>query len=428
MAMSTATASLLRDRHFMTLLVARTLAMLGFAFAPVALAFGILDLPDGTALMLSTVLGFQLAPHVILVLFGGVIADRHPRAYLIAIGEGGVGVCWAAIGYLLLIGFTPLWLLCLFAAGTGIFGSVVYPALTGIIPDLVPVEHLTEGNSWLQLGNATAKLVGIVSGGAVVVWLGGGWALVWAAGVYIVSALLTLTLPKLSTTASKAESMWRQLRDGWDEFASQQWLWVVVLAWGTMYFFFEAMVGVMGPFVSKIDLGGAAGWTMILAGQAVGAMIGVAVSLAWRPKRPLLVGIAFSAVFCGLPGILLGFTLPLWMVVISTVGLGFSFELFTVYWMTAMQLKVSPQALSRVGAYDAFGSILLGPLGLVAAGPAIEAFGVHPSLVFCGVVCTAILGAGILSPGIRHLELNWANADGEVDSSRKAVGIDDPRG
>jgi MFS family permease len=383
--------------------------MLVFAFAPVALAFGILDLPQGTAAMLSMVLGFQLVPQVILVLFGGVVADRHPRAYLIAIGEGGVGLCLGVIGLLLLTGYTPLWLLCVFAAGTGVFGSVVYPALTGIIPDLVPPEQLKEGNSWLQLGNATAKLFGIVSGGAVVVLLGGGWALETAAGIDLLSAILTLTLPKKSNTASRSESMLRQLREGWGEFTSQQWLWVVVISWGLMYFFFEAMVGVMGPFVSKLDLGGAAGWTTILAGQGVGAMLGVVVALLWRPKHPIRIGMGLSAV-CGVPGILLGLTIPLWIVVISAVALGFAFQLFTVYWMTALQLKVPPQALSRVGAYDAFGSILLGPLGLVAAGPAIEAFGVHPSLIFCGVICILIVGAALLSPDVRHVELNWEDS------------------
>jgi MFS family permease len=397
---------LLHDRNYMVLLVGRTLAMLAFAFAPVALAFGILALAEGTAVMLSAVLACQLGPHVVLTLFGGVIADRHSRALLIAAGECGVGLCWGGIGLLMLFGHTPMWALCLLAAGCGVFGSVVYPALTGIIPDLVPAGHLTEGNAWLQLGNATARLVGMVSGGAVVVLLDGGYALLTACGLYVVSAALMLTLPRESRSADRSESMVVQLRDGWTEFSSRQWLWVGVVSWGLMYFFFEGTVGVLGPELANLELGGAGAWTAVLAGEALGAMVGVAVSMFWRPRHPIFVGMSLS-VLCGVPGILLGVSAPLWTVVTAAVLMGFGFELFTVYWLTTMQLEVPPQALSRVGAYDAFGSILLGPLGLVAAGPASEAFGVHLSLIVSGLLCVAIIALALLAPEVRKISPDY---------------------
>jgi len=56
--------SLLRDRRFALLLSARTISILGSSFTPVALAFGVLDLPGATARTLSVVLAAQAVPLV----------------------------------------------------------------------------------------------------------------------------------------------------------------------------------------------------------------------------------------------------------------------------------------------------------------------------------------------------------------------------
>ncbi|MDR1768006.1 MAG: MFS transporter [Propionibacteriaceae bacterium] len=402
MALRTGSFRLLANRHYLTLFAARTLAMLAVAFTPVALAFGILNLPGGSATDLSTVLACQLGPAVLAVLFGGVVADRYSRARLIALGEAAMGVGWLAMGGLLLTGSVQLAPLCAFAALVGVASAVTYPALTGIIPDLVAEDELTEANAMLQGAAATARLLGVVLGGAVVAFVGGGVALAAAGGGYLLSAVLVLLLPKASRTAGASASMLRQLREGWGEFSSRQWLWVIVVAWGVMYMFFEAAIGVVGPVIAKLDLGGAMGWTIVLTGEAGGAIAGILVSMFWRPRRPIMVGCAL-ALTSGLPGILLGLHWPLALIVVAAVLMGFGFEMFSVYWLTTMQLEVPPESLSRVASYDAFGSLLLGPLGLVLAGPATDAFGAHPLMVFCSLACVAVIGLALLSPGVRSV-------------------------
>ena len=81
--------TLLRDRRFAFLFSARTLSMLGIAFAPVALAFGILDLPGATPTTLSLVLAAEAVAVVVFTLAGGVIADRYPRHRVLQAAELG---------------------------------------------------------------------------------------------------------------------------------------------------------------------------------------------------------------------------------------------------------------------------------------------------------------------------------------------------
>ena len=396
------TRELLANQPFLVLLAARTLAMLGMAFAPVALAFGVLGLPGADAGTLSAVLAAQTIPLVVFMLAGGVVADRYPRALVLSGGQLVAAVAWAAIGMMLLTGFTPLWLLCTAAAFAGLAGATVYPALTGIIPDLVPTHLLRQGNAWLSMGASTARLGGVVAGGAVVVWLGGGWALVVAGGLYLVASALSGLLPRGGRLAEPGDSPLQQLREGWGEFRSRQWLFVCVLQWAVMLMVLHASQGVLGPVVAKAELGGAPGWTMVLSGEAVGAILGVGVALLWHPRRPILVAtlLTFTA---AAPQLLLGASAPLWLVVLAAFAMGVGFELFGVLWMTTMQHEVPAESLSRVASYDALGSLMLGPVGLLLAAPAAAVFGVHQALISTGLVSLATTLFALAFPEVRRL-------------------------
>ena len=87
MPASVSARALLGNRPFLTLLAARTISMLGMAFSPVALAFGVLRMPGADAGTLSLVLAAQTTPLVVFMLVGGVIADRYPRALVLRWGE-----------------------------------------------------------------------------------------------------------------------------------------------------------------------------------------------------------------------------------------------------------------------------------------------------------------------------------------------------
>ncbi len=402
MPASSQTRELLADAPFAVLLTARTISMLGMAFAPVALAFGILALPGADAGTLSIVLAAQTIPLVVFMLVGGVIADRYPRSLVLLWGQLLAAASWSGIGAMLLTGHPPLWLLCIAAAIAGMSGAAVYPALSGIIPDLVPAHLLQQGNALLSMGASSARFVGLVASGAVVVLVGGGWAMIVAGALYLVAAGLSSVLPRGGSLAQPEENPLRQLADGWSEFRSRQWLFVCVLQWAVLVMVLHASQGVLGPVVAKAELGGASGWTAVLAGEALGAIIGVGIAMAWRPKRPILVAtlLTFTA---AAPQLLLGFSAPLWVVVVSAFFMGIGFDLFGVLWMTTMQHEVPAESLSRVASYDALGSLMLGPVGLLLAGPAAALFGAHTALVGTGLVSIATTIFALSFPDVRRL-------------------------
>ncbi|MDR2619671.1 MAG: MFS transporter [Propionibacteriaceae bacterium] len=415
LAVRASNLELLRHRPFTVLLAARTLNMLGFSFEPVALAFGILQLTGNDKTFLSLVLVAQTFPEVLLALFGGVIADRLPRVWVLRVGQSVNFVSWASMGVLMLLDVRSLWAYCSLAVLGGIASSVIYPALTGIIPEVTPPQFLQQGNSWLAMGMSIAKLFGLIAAGAVVAFLGGGVAMVIAGSVYFCGVVLTMLLPPLPAPAGTSESMLKQLAAGWGEFRSRQWLWVTILSFSVIVMMLEAAHGVLGPYLSETELGGPQAWAKVLAGEASGAIIGVLVSFLWRPSRPIFAGVMLL-LFWAFPTTLLGLSAPLWSAVLAMFCAGFGNQIFSVQWATTLQTQVPPDRLSRVAAYDAFGSICLGPLGLIIAAPVSSLIGIHQTMIACGVVMFIATAATLCAPGVRAVRATArvASIDGKL--------------
>ncbi|XVQ86070.1 MFS transporter [Microbispora siamensis] len=397
---------LLRDRRFALLLAARTISVLGTAFAPVALAFGVLGLPGATATTLSAVLTAEALPMVLFMLVGGVIADRLPRHRVMMAGETLNAAAYFSLAAMMLTGWTPLPALVTASAVSGIAAAVLFPALTGIIPDVVPADRLQTANALLGLGQNISRVAGLVLSGAAVVLLGGGWALTASGAMFAVAAVLIalLRLTPAERAAGGGHSVLAELRDGWREFVSRQWLWVVVAQFSILVMALQAAHGVLGPLVAKQSLGGAPAWSAVLAGEAVGMIVGVVVTLRLRPRRPILVATLLTFPTAA-PYVLLGLSAPLWTVVGGAFVMGVCFDIFGVLWQTTMQREIPAESLSRVSSYDALGSLMFGPLGLLLAGPVAITVGPRPALVACGAVIILVTLAALLAPGVRGLRV-----------------------
>ena len=192
------------------------------------------------------------------------------------------------------------------------------------------------------------------------------------------------------------------LKRGWHEFSSRQWIWVVVLQFSMLGLLFQACFGVLGPVLADTELGGAGPWAWVLAGDAVGMVLGVLIAMRIRPSRPILLGVLLTSL--ATPTFLaLGLGAPLWIVVLLAVVMGMAFDVFGVLWNTTMQSLVPAEALSRVAAYDAFGSLMFGPIGLLLAGHAVVWWGARPSMIGAALLMLVTVVLALLSPEVRRL-------------------------
>ncbi|MER7894480.1 MFS transporter [Micromonospora sp. NPDC094482] len=413
-----------RRRDYGLLVAARGISTFGAGIGPVALAFGLLTLPGGGPIALSLVLTSHAVPQLLLVLIAGTLADRLPRPRLLVAAESVAGVAWAAIGIMLVTSAAPTVVLAGGAALAGIAAAVVGPALTGLVPDIVPAERLRSANSTLKTATHAARLAGFAAAGPTVALIGPGYALLINAGTFLVAAALAACLQPSRPVAPSDSGMVRDLRDGWREFSSRQWLWVLVSAYSFNYAVVTAVTGVLGPLAARAYLGGATAWSLILTAQGMGTVVG-AVGARWvDPARPALAATALFPTLA-VPMMLMAGATPLSLVVLGAGAGGVAAGLVSVLATTVMQQRVPAAALSRVSAYDWLGSLALTPLALALAGPAAEAFGLRLTLAACGVIVLIASIAAIGAPQVRALR--------RFDSSRQQTNLavlatENPRG
>lgn len=390
-------------KRFWIFLSARTVSVLGSAFGPIALAFGVLSLPGTTTATLGLVLAAQGVPQLALLLLGGVIGDRFPRNLVLVVAEVVSGLAYAGLATMLLTGYAPIALLCAAAFVAGAASALLLPSLTGTVADLVPADSLQRANGQLRLGTNSARIAGVVAAGAVVVWLGPGVALIVDAATYFVAAALLSVLRLPGAAVAGRRDLLGDLRTGWQEFSSRSWLWSTVIAAAMINAASTAAFGVLGPALAKDRLGGALAWSLVLAGYSVGMLAGVVVAIRFKPRRPLPTAVLFAPLLA-LPLLALGFRAPLPVIVLAAVCAGVATDIFGVLWDTTMQTEVPANALSRVSSYEYLVSLSLKPVGAVVAGLIAAELGPAAGLLlFGGLIVLAAAGA-LTQPAVRRHE------------------------
>jgi MFS family permease len=403
----------LANRNFRLLLADRLLAPGSVAFSMVGVSFAVLDATGSTA-DLSYVLAAQIAPCLVFLLIGGVIADRVAPQKVIVAANLMVAAGEATFGLLVLTGHpgVPVMIGLESLTGTGI--ALFYPASTALLPKLVPTGQLQEANAISRLAMNGATMAGAALAGLCVAALGPGWALL-ACGAGMtgtVPLLLAIRVPARDRAAGHAPSMLREIREGWAEFRSHTWLWVTVLQFTVVLFAWYGGFQVLGPAVAKAHLGGPVAWGLITAAEAVGLIAGGLVALRWSPRRPVRF-VALIGAALGIPSLSLALLLPLPVICITSFGLGVGSELMMVVWNVTMATKIPSDKLARVSAYDALGSVMGMPAGALAAGPIAAAIGV-PSTQFGAAAITLLAGAlALVSRDVRRLRAGPPAEPGE---------------
>jgi MFS family permease len=135
----------------------------------------------------------------------------------------------------------------------------------------------------------------------------------------------------------------------------------------------------LGPVVAKQDLGGAAAWGTVLAAFGAGGVLGGATAIRTNPRRPMLVVVATGPIFA-FPLALLAAHAQTPALAVAAFFCGFVVTLGNAIWESTLQRHIAPDEMSRVSAYDWFGSLAFYPIGLALWGPISGQIGIYPSL------------------------------------------------
>lgn len=391
----------LRHRAYRLVWLGRATSSMGDRLIYIAFAFAVLHV-GGSASQLGLVLGLGVTVRIVLLLAGGVWADRLPRQLVMLTADGVRGTVEAALAILLITGHATLWQLAvgwlLHSAAESFFG----PASEGLVPQLVPKEDIQQANALLELTSNVPAIFGPVLSGLLIAAFGTGWVFALDAATFAASAIC-LSLVRLPPRVAKAqESFLRELKEGWDAVRSRAWYWQNLIThalWNFGFPFFQ----VLGPVVAIKHLGGADAWGLISGASGLGYVLGSVLVLRWKPRRPLIVGNA-GLVLGGIPIVLLAIPTSTWPIAIALFTSSFGLALLNTLWGSVVQARIPEEVLSRVSSWDWLISLVINPVGLAIAGPMAVLLGVRTTLLV-GAALVAIPNALVcFVPSVRAIE------------------------
>ena len=264
--------ALLRARNFRVFYAGYVTSLLGSAMSIVAITFAVLRIGADVS-ELGLVLAARTVPQVVVLLAGGVAADRFGRRTVMLLADSARCAAQAAFAVTLVLGGREIWLFMICSAVVGTAEGVFGPALSALTVEISPAEELGNANALVGLAGSATNIAGPALAGVLVAATGPGVVVAIDAVSYAASvlALARLRIPAVSRAAGR--SVLRDLGDGWREFRAHRWLtpttlqftFINMLVWGPFL--------IVGPLLVSRSAGGPAAWGGVMAGYGPAASL-----------------------------------------------------------------------------------------------------------------------------------------------------------
>ncbi len=392
--------AVLRHRDVRIFISARFISTLGSSIAPIALVFAVLDVSDAASAV-GIVLAARSIPNIVFLLVGGVISDRLPRKLVLIAANSVCALTQALAAVLVLSGDAQIWQLAVIEAVNGIAAAFVLPAMVGILPSILDRSELPQANAVSGFARSIALIGGGAVAGVIVGLTSPGIGLAVDALTFGLGALLLslLTVPRIERSAS---SMLHDLRVGWTEFISRQWVWTVVAGFLVLNMVFTACYSTLGPVIAD-DTFGRVGWGAVSACFGAGLIAGGIVMIRLKPRYPVRIGM-FGMLSIVPMYVCLALAPHTVVIAGAAFVVGLGFELFGIGWETALGQHIPLDKLSRVSSYDMLGSFVAGPIGQLSVGYLAALTSAKAVELYGAAVHVVVVIAVLLVPSVWRLQ------------------------
>ena len=385
------------------LFIARFISNFGNGMGPIALAFGILALPNGSANMLGLVLGTTTVVFLIMAPFGGVIADKYGRARMVGLTDMAAGLVLFIQVFYFANGNVPIAVLLITNGFFGLMWGIFWPAFSGLMPAVLPEAGLQKGNALNAFMTNAGVILGAAAAGLLIDVFGVAFTLAIDAASFFISGVMIFTFRHLTPRAEHTENtMLDDLLHGWRVFLSFRWIVIIVGAFSFIVMCWAAAENVLGPLIALEHFNGPKSWSFVITAESAGLIVGSIIAIKVKPKYPLrfLMLSSFTITFyiwsLAKPQSLL-------MIAFGAFLFGITLDLWGTLWNTALQRKVPRDSLSRVSSFDAMGSMMFRPIGLAIAAPLSTLLGIENFLQILAAITVVAIIVPLLDPQVRNM-------------------------
>lgn len=362
-------------RDFRLLWLGKSVSLLGDQLYLVALPWLTWQL-TGSGLALGTVLMAEALPRMLLMLAGGVLADRwSPRRVMLVTNA----IRAALASVLAVLTFAhALWLplLYAFAFAFGIADAFFQPAMLAFMPRTLDEERLHAGNALLQATAQLSTIVGPALAG-IVIALGATWMAIAAdAATFVFTAILLARIPDRPHTDTVPSSPPGRLLD--EMIAGLRLLWTDPQMRLFMLLIMAIDLLLAGPTTTGIPIlaqrfgDGVGPFSAMLMASGIGALAGSLLAGAWHPGARLGEALLSLAALIGAATAALGWasTLTPALALVATIGGAVSFV--NIHIISWLQRRAPPAFIGRVMSVVMLAALGLDPLSRALAGLAAD--------------------------------------------------------
>lgn len=381
-------------------LVGQTITTFGSFLVQYAIMWHLtLTTKSGVVLALAAVFGFL--PQAIVSVFAGVWADRVNRKVMIIVSDSAIALTTFGLALLMLTGVDDLWLIFVVMAVRSIGAGVQMPAISALLPQIVPTEKLMRVNGVNSSIQSSLTLLAPVAAAAVYANM----SLVGILFIDVVTAvvglslLATVAVPTLERAASKDKpSYLADLKDGISyTFTHELVRWVIAI-FGIVFLLVVAPSN-LSPLMLVRNFGTEV-WmlTVLELSFGVGMVLGGALMAVLAPKLDRISTIIATSIGFGVLAVLMGFTTNLILFYVLFLVIGLTVPAFSTSAMTLLQETVEPERQGRVFGFVGIVMSVAMPLGMAVLGPLADVVSVEILLIVTGAATVAIAILAVVLP------------------------------
>lgn len=367
----------------------QTVSLLGTGLVQYAIIWHItLKSQSGVAMTAATVCGslpmFFMAP------LGGAWADRYDRRKLIVLADGFIAAVTLGIALYYLAGNEGIWPLLVASVVRSIGSGVQMPAVSAVLPQMVPAASLTRVNAINSTIQSTTMLVTPMASGALMTFA----PLAAIFFIDVVTAALAIGMlllfvrvpPPVPRAAGDNAGAFADMLEGLRYVRGQPWL--------RSFFLFVGIFCVMAApvaFLSPLQVTrtfGADVWRLTAMELAffIGMTAGGVLMGTWKGVGNRVRTMAFATAVLGTMTLALGVVVAFPMYLVAMGIAGVAMPVFNIPSTVMLQERSDPAFMGRVfGVMGMLGSLGM-PVGMVVFGPLADVMAIEWLLGGTGVV------------------------------------------
>jgi MFS family permease len=395
----------LQYRNYRLFFTGQSISLIGTWMQQVAMSWLVYRLTDSVFLLGMVSFANQI-PSFVLGPFAGVISDRFNRHRVLLLTQFLLLLQASALAFLVLSETITITHILVLGAFSGVVNAFDMSARQSLVVHLV--EKREDVSNAIALNSSMfnmARLVGPSVAGALIAAVGEGVCFLINALSYlaVLGSLILLRLPEF-IKSTEQENVFQSLGEGFRYAFGFAPIRTILLLIASLSLFGMPFSVLMPVFARDVLHGDASTLGLLMGASGVGALCAALYLAARKTVIGLGKVIVGAALLFGVGLISFSFsqTLVLSLICIFFTGLGMILQMASSN--TLLQTIVDDDKRGRVMSFYSMAFMGMAPVGSLLAGWAAEHYGVHYTLMACGIISLlTIIPFALMFPRLRVL-------------------------